>query len=135
MPRRDPRGELEQLDAILSAIAHSSRRQILLVLRFRGGSMTAGEIASRFSCSWPTTTRHLAVLVDAGLISVERRGRERIYRLQPGRLLGSARAWLRWFEPGDPGDGADPPGGSGRAGPATGMPRPRGGLTRRRRSP
>ena len=31
--------------------------------------MTSGAIASRFDCSWPTTTRHLRVLEDsAGLV-------------------------------------------------------------------
>jgi catechol 2,3-dioxygenase-like lactoylglutathione lyase family enzyme len=45
--------------------------------------MTSGEIAEQFSTAWSTTTRHLAVLRDAGLVSVERRGRERVYRTHP----------------------------------------------------
>jgi DNA-binding transcriptional ArsR family regulator len=60
--------------------------------------MTAGAIAKRFACAWPTTTRHLRVLEDAGLVSVEKRGRERIYQLQVKRLLSIAGDWLRWFE-------------------------------------
>lgn len=39
--------------------------------------MTAGEIAERFSCTWPTTSRHLRVLESAGLVRVEKRGRAR----------------------------------------------------------
>jgi DNA-binding transcriptional ArsR family regulator len=83
---------------VFSALAHASRRQILLVLRHHGGSMTAGEIARRFSCSWPTTTRHLRQLEQAGLVTVEPSGRERIYRLEPDRLRRVARGWLAWFE-------------------------------------
>ena len=94
----DPRQALRLLDQVLSAISHPSRRQILLVLRFRGGMMTAGEIASRFSCAWPTTTRHLQVLKEAGLVRVEKRGRERYYNLESARLLSITRGWLRWFE-------------------------------------
>jgi len=60
----------------------------------RGGAMTAGELAARFSHSWPTTTRHLRVLVDAGLVTVERHGRERHYRLQPERLAAVLALWL-----------------------------------------
>ena len=45
--------------------------------------MTSGEIAEQFSTVWSTTTRHLAVLRDAGLVSVEKRGRERVYRAEP----------------------------------------------------
>jgi DNA-binding transcriptional ArsR family regulator len=74
-PRSKGERQLAEVEAIFNALAHPSRRHILLVLRFRGGQMTAGEIASRFSCSWPTTTRHLQVLEAAGLVRVETRGR------------------------------------------------------------
>lgn len=88
---------LEAVDAVFGALAHASRRHILLVLHFRGGQMTAGEIAGRFECSWPTTTRHLKVLREAGLVVVERRGRERVYRLDRARLHDVAGAWLANF--------------------------------------
>lgn len=61
--------------------------------------MSAGEIADRFSCSWPTTTRHLNVLKAAELISVIKRGRERVYALRYERL-GVVGEWLGWFEKG-----------------------------------
>lgn len=107
MPRRDARRELEDLERVFSALAHASRRQILLVLRFHGGSMTAGEIAARFDCAWPTTTRHLKQLEEAGLVSVESRGRERVYRLERERLEGVVSGWLAHF------------GGTGGRGPAS----------------
>ena len=88
---------LADVDAVFGALAHASRRQILLVLYFRGGQMSAGEIAGRFSCSWPTTTRHLNVLREAGLLVVERRGRERIYRLDRPRLHRVVGTWLAHF--------------------------------------
>jgi DNA-binding transcriptional ArsR family regulator len=74
-------------------------RLLLIVLKARGGSMTAGDVAERFACSWPTTSRHVKVLEGAGLVRVERRGRHRIYRLVHSRLQVLAR-WIRWFEPG-----------------------------------
>jgi DNA-binding transcriptional ArsR family regulator len=78
------------LEAVFGALAHASRRHILLVLHHRGGSMTAGEIADRFACSWPTTTRHLRTLETAGLVRVERKGRERIYRVDRARCATSS---------------------------------------------
>jgi DNA-binding transcriptional ArsR family regulator len=93
----EPSSDLEAIDSVFDALAHASRRHILLVLRFRGGEMTAGEIAGRFSCSWPTTTRHLKVLVGAGLVRVEPRGRERVYRLDAERLRAITAQWLAWF--------------------------------------
>ena len=88
---------LEELDEVVSALAHASRRQILLVVHFRGGEMTAGDIASRFECAWPTVTRHLRVLEDAGLLVQEKRGRTRNYRIDP-RKLNVVADWLHWFD-------------------------------------
>ena len=70
-------------DAVLGALAHSGRRRMLAVLDEHGGSMSSGEIAQQFSTAWSTTTRHLTVLLDAGLVVVEKRGRERVYRARP----------------------------------------------------
>jgi len=91
--------ELEDLEIVFKALAHSSRRHILVVLNARGGSMTAGEIARRFSCTWPTTSRHLRILQEAGLVRVEKRGREWIYVLEADRIRGVVGNWLRWFLP------------------------------------
>jgi len=99
LSQADPAGAVDNVERVFSALAHPSRRHILLVLHFRGGEMTAGEIAERFACSWPTTTRHLNVLREAGLVSVARRGRERIYVLDREALLKVAGGWLAWFEP------------------------------------
>jgi DNA-binding transcriptional ArsR family regulator len=94
----DPERALADVDQVFGALAHASRRHILLVLRLRDGAMTAGEIADRFSCSWPTTSRHLRTLEEAGLVQVEQRGRERVYRLAVERLRAVTHGWLRWFD-------------------------------------
>jgi DNA-binding transcriptional ArsR family regulator len=88
---------LADYDAVFAALDNAARRQILMILHFRGSRMTAGEIADRFSCSWPTTSRHLRKLESAGLVEVERAGREWIYRLNRQRL-GVASEWLEWFD-------------------------------------
>ncbi len=59
--------------------------------------MTAGEIAARFGHAWPTTTRHLRVLEDAGLVEHRRVGRTRVYHLSATRLE-VAREWFAWFD-------------------------------------
>jgi DNA-binding transcriptional ArsR family regulator len=89
--------KLADLEAVFTALAHEQRRHILLTLKFRGGEMTAGDIASRFACSWPTTTGHLQILEKAALVTVEKRGRERFYRLDTARLLTVTGDWLAWF--------------------------------------
>ncbi|HSZ40211.1 MAG TPA: metalloregulator ArsR/SmtB family transcription factor [Trebonia sp.] len=84
-------------DAVFEALAHPSRRMILVVLRARGGEMTSGAIAERFEHSWPTTSQHLRVLEHAGLVTFTMRGRERVYRLETARLLTVAGGWLGRF--------------------------------------
>jgi DNA-binding transcriptional ArsR family regulator len=96
MPRRDSRSRLDAYEAVFSALAHPARRLVLMTLHFNGGSMTAGEIAKVFEHAWQTTTRHLQVLEAAGLITHERRGRRRIYRIEK-RRLELVRDWLAWF--------------------------------------
>ena len=59
--------------------------------------MTAGEIAERFSCSWPTTTRHLRLLEHAKLVRVKKHGRERVYKLDLPNLRTTVGKWLEWF--------------------------------------
>jgi len=90
--------EVAELELVFRALSHESRRHILITLRAHKGEMTAGELARRFSCSWPTTTRHLRVLEGAGLVRVIKQGRERIYRLEARRLGSVVGRWLAHFE-------------------------------------
>lgn len=92
----DAQARLDALQAVCEALAHPARRQILLTVHFRDG-MTAGQIAGRFAHAWPTTTRHLRVLENAGLLTHEKRGRARHYRVAraPLALLDE---WLSWFD-------------------------------------
>lgn len=87
--------DLDAIEATFGALSHATRRHILQVLAARNGSLTAGELSARFSHSWPTTTRHLGVLVAAGLVSVSSVGRERHYRLERQRLGDVLALWLR----------------------------------------
>jgi DNA-binding transcriptional ArsR family regulator len=54
------------------ALADPTRRRIVRLLRER--PRTSGEIADAFRSSWPTISRHLAVLRSAGLIVRQRKG-------------------------------------------------------------
>src|SRR6185436_2422819 len=54
------------------ALADPTRRRLLRLLRER--RRTSGELADAFQSSWPTISRHLAILHAAGLIVRERQG-------------------------------------------------------------
>ena len=64
------------------ALAEPTRRQIVEMLA-REGSMTAGDIQARFSVSAPAISQHLKVLREAGVVQVEKRAQQRIYRINP----------------------------------------------------
>jgi DNA-binding transcriptional ArsR family regulator len=57
-------------NAVFRALADETRRQILDLLR--AGPRTSGEIADQFLSTWPTISRHLAVLRAGGLVIAER---------------------------------------------------------------
>ena len=93
---RDPTRRVDTYESVFSALAHSARRRVLLTIYFHGGAMTAGEIAAVFEHAWQTTSRHLRVLEAAGLLTHEKQGRVRIYRIQRKRLE-LVRDWLAHF--------------------------------------
>jgi len=96
MGERRGLAEVEQADRVFAALAHPLRRQILLSVHYRG-RCRAGDIARRFDCSWPTTSRHLARLEASGLLSVERVGRERFYAVAAPVLREVLARWSGYF--------------------------------------
>jgi DNA-binding transcriptional ArsR family regulator len=79
------------LDAIFKALGDSGRRAMLQ--RLEQGEATLGELAQPLAMSLPAVHQHLAVLEDAGLITCEKRGRERWCRLQ-SETLAHAEDWI-----------------------------------------
>jgi DNA-binding transcriptional ArsR family regulator len=92
---------LETVDVVFGALAHEARRHIVVLLA-HAGELSSGYLAAKFQHSWPTTTRHLAVLEDAGIVSVRREGRGSHYRLDRDRVRGVLEGWLRHLVPVDP---------------------------------
>ena len=62
------------------ALADPVRRELLRTLAGRPSRVV--DLAALHPISRPAVSRHLRVLVDAGLVSVEDHGRERHYSLQ-----------------------------------------------------
>jgi DNA-binding transcriptional ArsR family regulator len=94
---------LAEVESVFLALSHETRRQVLVLLSQRGGELPSGYLAARFAHSWPTTTRHLKVLEESGLVEVRHEGRSSLYRLRRDHLWSVVTAWLRHFEPVAPG--------------------------------
>jgi DNA-binding transcriptional ArsR family regulator len=85
----DPRPE------VFAAIAHPVRRRILDLLAEDERPVNA--IAGHFDVSRPAISQHLKVLLGAGLVSEQRHGRERRYRLVP-EDLAQIYDWLAHYQ-------------------------------------
>lgn len=77
------------------ALADPTRRDILLMLRDR--DMTIAEVAENFDMTRAAVKKHLTVLSDGGLITVQPRGRERINTLNPSGMA-PVLDWLTYFD-------------------------------------
>jgi ArsR family transcriptional regulator, arsenate/arsenite/antimonite-responsive transcriptional repressor len=69
---------------VFRALADPTRREILQMLR--KGALNSGEIADRFDATWPTISRHLAVLREAGVVLSVRQKQEIRYELNTSVL-------------------------------------------------
>jgi len=78
---------INQIARIASLIGEPARAAMLLEL-MDGRLLTAKELAGAGSVSPPTASRHLALMVEAGLMAVEQRGRHRYHRLASGEIAG-----------------------------------------------
>jgi len=94
--------ELDEVDAVFGALAHAARRQLILLLSYLGPELPSGYLARRFSHSWPTTTRHLNILHQAGVVEVRREGRTSSYRLNRPLLERVVGGWLDSLTPPTP---------------------------------
>jgi DNA-binding transcriptional ArsR family regulator len=81
------------VNVVFAAIADPTRRAI--VHRLARKRLTAGELASGFRMSRPAVSKHVRVLLHAGLLRERREGRHRFYQLTPAPL----RAVDQWVEP------------------------------------
>lgn len=77
------------------ALADPTRREILLMLRQR--DLTIAEVAENFDITRAAVKKHLTVLAEGGLISVETRGRERVNRFKPDGIA-PVFDWLSFFD-------------------------------------
>jgi len=82
----------DQTQHAFRALADSTRRDILRLLS--ADDMTIAQVSDRFDMTRAAVKKHLTVLSDGGLITVEPRGRERINRINPKGLAPV----LSWFE-------------------------------------
>src|SRR5439155_707686 len=92
--RASERSEDELLDAVFFALSDPVRRAILA--RLGEQALLVSQLAEPFAISLQSVSRHIQVLVRAGLVQQERTGRISRCRLDVGPIY-SASVWINRY--------------------------------------
>src|SRR4029453_13996256 len=87
-------GHGSKLDGVFAALSDPVRRAILVQLD--GRELLVSEIAAPFDISLQAVSKHIQVLVRAGLVSQQRTGRISRCRLDAGPIFTAA-VWLNRY--------------------------------------
>jgi DNA-binding transcriptional ArsR family regulator len=80
---------------VFNAIAEPRRRQIIELLA--RGEQDVGELVHQMRIPQPAVSKHLRVLRTVRLVSVNRRGRRKVYRVN-AQELKPVHDWVKNFE-------------------------------------
>jgi len=69
-----------------SALSVPTRRSIVELLA-TNGKLSATQIGRRFTISAPAISQHLRVLIETGLLTVEKQAQQRIYGINPEKIV------------------------------------------------
>ena len=85
------------MDAVFRALADPTRRQLLDSLHARNGQ-TLNALCAEMDMTRQAVTKHLAILEEANLVTIMRRGREKEHYLNPVPINEIAERWIGKFE-------------------------------------
>lgn len=85
------------MDAVFKALADRTRRSMLDRLREQNGQ-TLSQLCGDLDMARQSATQHLDVLVRANLVTVVRRGRERLHYLNPAPIHDIEQRWISEFD-------------------------------------
>ena len=95
-PKRDPGVQRivqrsEALSGIFAALGDPTRLRLVAIL-CAGGAFSIAHLTAGTDISRQGVTKHLRVLADAGVVRDVKRGRERLWQLEPDQLDEARRA-------------------------------------------
>ncbi len=81
---------------VFFALAEPRRRRIVEIVA-ANGRLTATEICNNFKVTPQAVSQHLKVLLNAGVLVVEKRSQKRIYSVNPESML-EIKEWTKHLE-------------------------------------
>ncbi|WP_433040134.1 ArsR/SmtB family transcription factor [Dactylosporangium sp. CS-033363] len=85
------------MELVFKALADETRRTVLDRLRARNGQ-TLRELCDELGMARQSATQHIDILVRANLVTVVRRGRERLHYLNPAPIHDIEERWISGFD-------------------------------------
>jgi uncharacterized protein YndB with AHSA1/START domain/DNA-binding transcriptional ArsR family regulator len=89
--------EATEMDPVFRALADRTRRRLLDRLREQDGQ-TLRQLCEHLDMARQSATQHIDVLVAADLVTVVRRGRERLHHLNPVPIQEIEQRWISVFD-------------------------------------
>jgi ArsR family transcriptional regulator len=91
-------GEIDSGDftRLFKAISDETRQRILVLLD--QNARCVSDLVKEFNLSQPTISRHLSLLIHAGIVQKRREGKRIIYSLNPSGLSGGCFRFFVNFE-------------------------------------
>ncbi len=87
----------DKITTILKAISDPTRREIFHVLMIASTALPITQLSNQFDMSRQGVTKHLKTLEEAGLVSIDTKGRERFCNAN-AIPLKEIRTWLQRYE-------------------------------------
>jgi len=80
---------------VFQAISDPIRREIILLLS--KNKLTLNGVAENFRISRPAVSKHVRILEECGLVTINQQGRERYCKVNP-EPLNKVYDWLSYFD-------------------------------------
>jgi len=81
---------------VFNAVAEPRRREIINLLD-DGEEWAVGSVVARMNLAQPAVSKHLGVLRKVGVVTVVKRGQQRMYKLDPMQLK-AIHDWVKIFD-------------------------------------
>ena len=87
----------DNITKLFKAIADPTRREIFHALVIASSALSITQISNQFVISRQGVTKHIKTLEDAGLVSMDSKGRERFCNAN-AKPLKELNKWIQFYE-------------------------------------
>ncbi|WP_298513354.1 helix-turn-helix transcriptional regulator [uncultured Kordia sp.] len=87
----------DKITRIFKAIADPTRRDIFHALVIASSTLSISQISNQFEITRQGVTKHIKTLEEAGLVDIERKGRERFCNAN-ATPLKEINKWMKFYE-------------------------------------